>query len=93
MFGYKFDNLSRGLRATIAPGETWSFTTTLNAHVEGPGLETGGAAYIGDPNEFTPGFESSLSAVAIVPEPVSTTLFAIGAMTLGYRQFRKKKQL
>ena len=93
IFGYNFDNLTRGLMATIEPGETWSFTTTLTAHVEGQGFDTGGFAYIGDPNELTPGFESTIFAVSVVPEPVSSTLFVIGALSLGYRQFRKKKYL
>ena len=32
-----------------------------------------------------------LTGVAVAPEPVSTTLFLAGAITLGFRQLRKKK--
>ena len=32
----------------------------------------------------------SASAVSVVPEPISSTLFIVGGVTLGFRRFRKK---
>ena len=35
---------------------------------------------------------NSLPDVAVAPEPISSTLFLVGAATLGFRRFRGKKQ-
>lgn len=32
----------------------------------------------------------TVTATPIIPEPISSTLFVVGAMTLGFRRFRKK---
>ena len=41
-------------------------------------------------NEENQGTTSAIAA-AVVPEPISSTLFLVGAATLGYRRFRKNK--
>ena len=54
------------------------------AHVQGINV-------LGCDPESDPGCDSGW--VAVVPEPISSTLFMVGAATLGFRRFRKRKSI
>ena len=68
----------------IAAGNSmsgFSFTTDYQAG------DIGYNAYFDD---HAGGITNTLGTTTMVPEPVSTSLFIIGAATLGFRRFRKK---
>lgn len=70
-------------------GKELSFTFYNDPYAAGA---TGGwwKAHINNPDGVVHGVTYYPS---VVPEPVSSTLFIIGAATLGYRQFRKKRNI
>jgi len=86
--GYTFGDLSGNFSDQVQAGNTATVTTTLIASVSAPGWETGGRAWIGDPNDLTttPGVGGTISAV---PEPSTYLLFGAGLAGLGLMRRRR----
>lgn len=81
-FGYVFDDLAKSIGGLLAPGDTVTVTSSLSVFVNGPGFETGGKAFVGDPNDLasSPGFSGGFT---VVPVPAALWLFCSGLLTFG----------
>ncbi len=89
VFGYDFASLVGGVSGVIEPGETLTFTSLLYVGVDAPGFETGGSAFMGNPNLLGAGFSRTFS-VSPVPEPFSLLLLGSGLAGLLGVKGRKK---
>ncbi|UCD35806.1 MAG: PEP-CTERM sorting domain-containing protein, partial [Nitrospiraceae bacterium] len=69
-------------------GSTWQSTT----HALPAGQESVWVAFWLDDGAGDHGMIDNIHVTTtVVPEPISSTLFLVGAATLGYRRFRKKR--
>jgi len=91
IFGYDFSSLSGMLSSNADPGQTVIINSYFSTSVTGPGYETGGGAYFGDPLDLSANsFSGELTFGQTNAVPLPSALLLFGPGLAGLAGLKKK---